>query len=258
MKRNKLVNKAVNAAAGKMGIDGKMPDQIDLNFTKRLKASGFLGVILAFCVFVFTASVYLYNNIPKTAASIGTALGNITGVSTGSFQASLDAPDAVKAPGMEGHSKEEIKTVMDAFLKNSESLEIMRTDMKFVNLSNTEDTYYSLVQRSAEAVFFVDFKEAEYEADSNTLKLPEIRIDLQMKEASETLAEYTKTEETKEGVTGTLTSDASSAEEAVRQLKEDTSFMRELESHAEAQLTELFKAMLDEETEIHVSWKSGE
>lgn len=130
MKKKELLNKAVNAAAQKAGIDGKMPDKIDVNFTKRLKADGFWGIILAIAVFIFSASAWLYNSIPKTSTSIGDAFGKVTGLAAGSFQAALDVPDTQKA--------ELTKEAAEAFAHDCGQLEIMRSEIQFLNLYSSE------------------------------------------------------------------------------------------------------------------------
>ena len=257
MNRKKLLNKAVNAAAGKMGIDGKMPDKIDVNFTKKLKASGFLGVILAVTVFIFSTSAWLYNSIPKTATSIGDAFGKLTGLAAGSFQAGLDVPDS-QSIFAEGKSEEEIKTAIDSFAKECGKLEVMRSLIPFAELENSDDTYYSLSGYTAEAVFSVDLSEAEFEG--NTLTVPAIDIDLSMNEESETFAEYTadESENTSASFTASRTSDITSQEEALQALKEDSGFMDSLRLHTEEKIKTLLKAMLGEETDISISWKEEE
>ena len=257
MNRKKLLNKAVNAAAGKMGIDGKMPDKVDVNFTKKLKASGFLGVILAITVFIFSTSAWLYNSIPKTATSIGSAFGKLTGLAAGSFQAGLDVPDS-QSIFAKGKSEEEIKTAVETFAHECGKLEVMRCIIPFATLENSDDAYYSLSGYTAEALCTVDLSEAKFEG--NTLTVHAIDIDLSMNEESETFAEYTaaESENSQTSFTASRASDVSSKEEALAALKEDSAFMDSLHTHAEGKIKTLLKAILGEETEINISWKEEE
>lgn len=247
MKKKEILNKAINAAAEKAGIDGKMPDKIDVNFTKRLKADGFWGIILAIAVFIFSASAWLYNSIPKTSTSIGSAFGKVTGLAAGSFQAALDVPDTQKA--------ELTKEAAEAFAHDCGQLEIMRSEIQFLNLYSSEDTWYSLNSRNAEAVFTVDLSQAEY--DGNTLSIPEIDIALTLAEESETPGQYTasQSEDPSSVYTASVTSAAASSEEALATLRNDSAFMDPLRQRTEEKIKGLFKALFGEETEISISWK---
>lgn len=247
MKKKELLNKAVNAAAAKAGIDGKMPDKIDVNFTKKLRADGFWGIILAVTVFVFSVSVWLYNSIPKTSASIGDAFGKVTGLAAGSFQAALDVPDTQKA--------ELTKEAAEAFVHELGMLEIMRSKIQFVDLVSSEDTYYSLNGRSAEAVFTVDLSRAEYEG--GTLSVPEIDISIAMAEENDTLAQYTssQSEDPSSAYTASVLSPAASSEEALAALRNDSAFMDSLKQRAQEKISGLFKMLFTEDAEISISWK---
>lgn len=247
MKKKEILNKAINAAAEKAGIDGKMPDKIDVNFTKRLKADGFWGIILAIAVFVFSSSAWLYNSIPKTSTSIGDAFGKVTGLAAGSFQAALDVPDTQKA--------ELTKEAAEEFAHDLGRLEIMRSKIQYMDLYNTEDTWYSLNGRNAEAVFTVDLSQAEY--DGTALSVPEIDISLAMAEEGETIAQYTasQSEDTASSYTASLTSPAASSEEALAALRNDRAFMDPLKQRAQEKISGLFKVLFGEDTEISISWK---
>lgn len=259
MKKRKLFHQAVNAAAEKAGIDGKLPDQIDLNFTKKLKANGLLGIILAVCVFIFSASAYLYNSIPKTAAKIGSAFGNVTGLAAGSFQASLDVPDTNNRSAEDTVSPEETKAVIESFAHECGVLEVMRTDVKFADLYNTEDTWYSLSQKSAKTVCTADLSQAEYDPQTNTLTIPAIDISLELGEA-ETLAQYTASEAENKDIsyTGTISSEIYDQESARQYLMNDSVFMDHLRQSAEEKILSILGVLLGEETEIHFEWKEPE
>ena len=247
MKKKEILNKAINAAAEKAGIDGKMPDKIDVNFTKRIKADGFWGIILAIAVFVFSSSAWLYNSIPKTSTSIGDAFGKVTGLAAGSFQAALDVPDTQKA--------ELTKEAAEAFAHDLGCLEIMRSKIQFIDLFNTEDTWYSLHGRNAEAVFTADLSQAEY--DGGTLSIPEIDISLTLAEESETLAQYTAAQNDNPAAsyTASVTSPAASSQEALAALRNDSAFMDPLKQRAQEKISGLFKVLFGEDTEISISWK---
>lgn len=260
-KKSNITVKAVENAAGKMGLDVKLPEEIEIEVPKKIKFNGLLGFILAVTLIIFGGSLYMYNSIPKTASSIGNTLGTATGWAVGSLQAALDAPEAVETGIEEGRSAQDTKATVDGFLQNCGQLQVMRADSKFVNLNNNANNYITLMKKTGDAVFTVNLLEAKFDPDKKVLTIPDIEIRLDMNDSTEILAEYDKGifgGNAGDGIIGTLNSEVKTTQEAILELKHDSSLMGQIREKSKARIQQLIYSLLNEEIKVQGVWESGE
>lgn len=258
MKKKNITVKGVQDAAGKMGIDVKLPDQIEIEVPKKIKFNGFLGFILAITMLIFGGSVYAYNSIPKSASSIGNTIGTLTGKAVGSLHALQDAEDAVDEGKEAGRSAEDTKAAIDGFMQNCGQLQVMRADMKFVNLNNNADNYITLMQKTGDAVFTVDLAQATYNQETETLTVPDIDIRLDLSDSSEKLAEYEKSffsGDAADGVIGTINSEVKTTEQAILELKNDSALMGQIREKSKEQIALMLYSLLGNDIKVQGAWE---
>lgn len=226
------------------------------------------AVYIAFCILLVGALVFAIC-IRVKADSIGNVLGETTGSSVGkvigSFEALTDYREAYAEGKEEGLSAVDTTAEVTNKVQELNKLEVLVAGVKLRDEHSVGDEeYVALYLLKGDAVFTVDFSDAEItkEEDVLLITIPEPEMELIIDQSKlEKVAEYQKflwSGSAEEGFDAYLASMAKVTEETKESLANYDTLMEAAKESAERQVKQLVHSVSVSEVEVKIRFKETE
>lgn len=215
----------------------------------------FLGLILLFLCGM---------RINKIGGTLGQATGSQLGKFVGSFEALGDYRMAYAEGKEQGLSAEDTTVEVANKIKEAEELEVLVASVKLKDMHKIGEDYAALYLLKGEAIFTVDFGEAEITEEEDKINIvfpePEVTVDWSQSDVNK-IAEYQKkffSGDSKDGFDAYLNSMKMVAEEAKTSLANYDSLMDMAKKTACEQVEDLVDSVTIEKKKVNVSFKGAE